>query len=220
MSTVDRVKGWLKENAPMLTVLYENKYVGMAYDRFASLPPKEQKQVLLGVFGGFAALVFGFILVSYWSVWSDSSKARASQKMVNEIQAYQRSMREKLGRLQALQNVSSFGGEGQLRAHLTTVARSAAISPRFIEVVEQGEEQVSGAKVRKASVKLQRMNLTQWVGFLRTLETGQHRLSVVSLKASNDPKLRGYMEVEIGIVAPVLGDAGGDGSLDPTAGGS
>lgn len=209
MSTVDRVKGWLKENAPMLTVLYENKYVGMAYDRFASLPPKEQKQTMIAVFGGFAALVFGYLLLSYLSVWSDSSKAKESQKMVNEIQAYQRTMRDKLGRLQALQSVSSFGGEGQLKAHLTGIARSSAISPRMMEVTEQGEDTLAGAKVRKALVKLQRMTLTQWVGFLRSIETAPQRVSPTSLKAKNDEKLRGYMQVEIGVVAPMLGDSSG-----------
>lgn len=216
MSTVERVKGWVKENAPMLTVLYENKYVGMAYDRFASLPPKEQKQTLLAVIGGFAALVFGYLLVSYLSVWSDSSKAKNSQKMVNEIQAYQRTMREKLARLQAIQSVSSFGGEGQLKAHLTGIARGVSISPRMIEVVEQGEDQMAGAKVRKAQVKLQRMTLSQWVGFVRGLERAPQRVSLVSLKATNDEKLRGYMQVEIGVVAPVLGDGGTE---PPAAGG-
>lgn len=62
-----KFKEWVNENAPMLAVVYNNKYVGMGYDRFASLPAKQQKQTLLGILGGFVFIVVMFLFVPYLS---------------------------------------------------------------------------------------------------------------------------------------------------------
>ena len=40
MDSLEKAKEWVRENVPMLSQVWENKYVGMAYDRFASLPPR------------------------------------------------------------------------------------------------------------------------------------------------------------------------------------
>jgi hypothetical protein len=73
MDRMAKVREWINENAPMLNGVYQNKYVGMAYDRFASLPPSQQKQIMLGVFAGFFALVTGYVFIAYLSLWSVNS---------------------------------------------------------------------------------------------------------------------------------------------------
>src|SRR5437899_1786864 len=75
MDSFSKFKEWVNEHVPMLAVVYENKYVGMAYDRFASLPPKQQRQVMIGVGLGIVAIITGFILSSYLSLWTYSGRA-------------------------------------------------------------------------------------------------------------------------------------------------
>jgi len=202
-----KAKEWINENAPMFAVVYQNKYVGMAYDHFASLPPKQQKQVILGSVGGFFALVFGYLLWSYLSLWSYSSQAKESYTMANLLQQYQKNRRDKSALLQHLDRSAQLAGPGQFKTHLLNQAKSAAISQRMMQVEEKegGEPDTSKSgqdvKIRQATVVMEKINLSQLKSFLNNIEYGPYHLGISSIRISNDDKIRGYMKVELGVVA-------------------
>jgi len=214
MDFTTKAKAWINENAPMLAVVYQNKYVGMAYDRFASFSPKDQKTILMGGFGGVVLLIFSYLFFSYLSLWSGSDKANSAYQMINEVQSFQRQMREKNAQIQSIQGRSPVGGPGKLKQHLLDNAKAAGISPRFAEIEEKpdstsGDEKMADVRMRQATVVLNRINLTQLKSFLTAVELGSTTVSVASVKITNDDKMRGYMKAELGIVAYIL--SSGDG---------
>lgn len=216
MATVDKIKDWLKENAPILTNLYENKYVGMAYDRFASFPPKQQKQIIIGTFGGVVAIITGYLFFSYLSLWSYSGKSQKAYSMVNMLLQYQKQVRDKSGQIAQLERNSQLGNPGQLKQLLTDTAKAATISPRMVEVTEAdagpGDDKGAGdLKLKQATVVLQRVNLLQLKNFLNAVEFGPQNLSVSSVKITNDDKIRGYMRVDLVVVAYLFQSADGGG---------
>jgi len=202
-----KAKEWINENAPMLANVYQNKYVGMGYDHFASLPAKQQKQVILGSLGALFALIFGYLLWSYLSLWSSSSSAKESYAMANLLQQYQKNRRDKSSLLQHLERSSQLAGPGQFKAHLMNQGKSAAISQRMMQVEEkdgaEGDPAKAGqdVKVRQATVVLEKINLSQLKSFLNNIEYGPHQMGISSIRISNDDKIRGYMKVELGVVA-------------------
>jgi hypothetical protein len=203
-----KVKEWVNENAPMLAVVYNNKYVGMGYDRFASLPPKQQKQVLLGTAGGMVGIVVIYLFFSYLSLWSTSGKASSAESMITVLQNYQKQRRDKGSQIQNLEQNGRLAGPGQLKQQLTDDGKNAGISPRLIQVEEKpdsdgGEDAKAShdVKMKRATVTLQRVNLSQLQTFLKNVEFGPFNLSVSSLKITNDSKIRGYMNVDMGVVA-------------------
>ncbi len=217
MDIVTKTKAWINENAPMLAGIYQNKYVGMAYDRFASFSPKEQKTILMAGFGGTVLLVFSYLFFSYVSLWNGSDKAERAYQMVTEVQNFQRQMKEKTAQIQSIQGQSPVAAPGKLKQHLLDNAKAAGISPRFAEIAEKpdtsaGDEKGSDIRMRQATVVLNRINLTQLKSFLSAVELGSNSLSVSSIKITNDEKLRGYMKAELGVVAYVISSAdGGNG---------
>lgn len=204
-----KAKEWINENAPMLAVVYQNKYVGMGYDHFASLPSKQQKQVILGTLGGFFAIIFFYLLWSYISLWSYSSQAKESYSMANLLQQYQKSRRDKSALLQNLEKSSQLSAPGQFKTHLLNQGKAAAISQRMMQVEEKGDAEVKedGAKssqdvkVRQATVTLEKINLNQLKSFLNNIEYGSYQMGISSIRILNDDKIRGYMKVELGVVA-------------------
>jgi len=216
MDFATKAKAWINENAPMLAVVYQNKYVGMAYDRFASFSPKEQKTILVGTFGGIVTLLFLYLFLSYLSLWGGSDKASGAYQMTNEIQNFQRTMREKNAQIQSIQGRSNVAAPGKLKQLLLENAKAAGISPRFAEIEEKadapaGDDKMADIRMRQATVVLNRINLTQLKSFLSAVELGSSSLSVASVKITNDDKLRGYMKVELGVVAYILSGDGGNG---------
>lgn len=210
MDQVSKLKQWVNENAPMLANIYENKYVGMAHDRFASLPPRQQKQLLVGVFSGAVFIVFLYLLFAYLSLWSFSSKTRESASMTNLLLQYQKSRRDKSQQIKFLARNSQLSAPGQFKQHLMDIGRTSSISPRMMKIEEKGEvgtkeDDSKGAqsevKIKTASVTLEKVTLTQLTAFLKNIEYGQFNLQVSSIKISNDSKTRGYMTVELGLVA-------------------
>ena len=210
MINTQKLKDWVNENAPMLATLYQNKYTGMLYDRFASLPTKQQKQVLIGGMGGVLALVVGFLLSLYTALWSDSSKSGGAYAMTNMIQQYQKNLRDKSGQIQQLEMQGQLAQPGQLKDYLLSAARNAGISPRSVAVdekAEQGKEEAGGGKegnqglkIKQANLTIERINLAQLKNFLQGVEFGQYRLEISSLKVSNDDKVRGYMKTELTVL--------------------
>jgi len=202
-----KAKEWINENAPMLANVYQNKYVGMGYDHFASLPAKQQKQVILGSLGAVFALIFGYLLWSYLSLWSYSSSAKESYAMANLLQQYQKNRRDKSSLLQHLERSSQLAGPGQFKAHLMNQGKAAAISQRMMQVEEkdgaEGDPAKVGqdVKVRQATVVMEKINLSQLKSFLNNIEYGPHQMGISSIRISNDDKIRGYMKVELGVVA-------------------
>lgn len=200
-----KIKEWINENAPLLANVYQNKYVGMAYDRFASLPPKQQKQTILGVLGALASLVVGFLLFSYLSLWSSSNQAKDSYAMVNLLLQHQKNKRDKASQIQHLDRNAQLAAPGQFKEHLLNQGRSASISQRMMQVEEKPDtgdsEPGRDVRMRQATVTLDRVNLNQLKGFLQNVEFGPYNLGISSLKITNDDKIRGYMKVEMGVVA-------------------
>ncbi len=217
MDFTSKIKAWINENAPMLSVVYQNKYVGMAYDRFASFNPREQKTIILGSVGGIFLIIFSYLFFSYLSLWGGSEKSERAYQMINEVQNFQRQMREKNAQIQSIQSKSAVGAAGQLKQQLLDNAKSAGISPRFAEIEEKpdaapGDEKSADIRMRQATVILNRINLNQLKAFLASVELGQGSLSVSSIKITNDDKLRGYMKAELGVVAYVISSSdGGNG---------
>ena len=209
MDSLSQVREWINQNAPALAKVYENKYVGMIYDRFASLPPKKQRQVLVGGVAGVGAFVFLILLSFYLSYWGSAGKAQKAESMVNMLMLYQKARRAQEGQIHALERNNLLGTPDALKKHLLDQGRSANISPRMIKAEEKAEsgdpqeESKAGQDVRmkQATVKLERVNLTQLRDFLQGVEFGPYNLSVSSLQISNDDKIRGYMNVELGVVA-------------------
>ena len=208
MDSWRKTKEWINENAPMLAKVYENKYVGMAYDRFGSLPPKQQKQVLLGGVFGFIGVVCLFLFSMYVSLWSTSNKSQQAYSMVNMLLQFQKTRRVQEAQVQVLERNNVLSGENALKDYIMKTAQNANISPRMIRADEKrdaGDAEDPKApqevKMKQASVKLERVNLNQLRLFLQNLEFGNYNLSVSSVKVTNDDKIRGYMNVELGVVA-------------------
>jgi hypothetical protein len=59
----------------------------------------------------------------------------------------------------------------------------------------------SELKIKQATVSIQKVTLTQLVNYLRNVESGQYSLSVSSFKVKNDEKMRGYMNVDLEVMA-------------------
>jgi len=207
MDKINKTKEWIKQNAPMLAVFYENKYVGMAYDRFASLPTIRQRQVILGVFGGVGFIVFGVLLSLYVSVWGEMAKADKAQSMMDMLLKFQKSRRSQEAELQQLEKNRGLGIQDGLRLYLIEQGKLANISPRMIKAEERPEAGPDASKgtsdisIKQASIRLEKINLTQLKDFLRNVEFGSYSLIVSSIQISNDDKVRGYMNVELGVVA-------------------
>lgn len=204
-----RVHNWIMERAPMLANVYQNKYVAMLYDRFASLPPKQQRQVLSGTMLGILLVVSLMLGTSYWTLWNMSSLSKKNSEMISMLMRYQKQRREKSAQIQELEKNKELAPPGQLRQYLINTARTASISPRMIQVDEQDDnvgtapdlKAASEIKVKRAATKLQRINLSQLNSFIQAVEFGQYGLTVSSIRIMNDDKLRGYMNVELGIIA-------------------
>jgi hypothetical protein len=208
MESVTKIKTWIDEKAPGLAIIYQNKYVGMLYDRFASLPPKKQKQLVLGSIAACVAVVSLYLISSYISFWSTSSATQQIYEMNNLVQQYQKYRRDRTDELQVLTRNNSLAAPGQLKQVLLQSAAGVGISPRMIQVEERGEAGVGGkdpkkkeVKIKEATISLQRVNLTQMTNYLKSIEYGNFNLQVSSLKIVNDDKLRGYLNVDCTVMA-------------------
>lgn len=204
-----KVHSWIMERAPMLASAYQNKYVAMLYDRFASLPPEKQRRALAGLGIGILALLTLVLGSSFWTLWSTNAKSRKNGEMTSILMRYQKERRERADEIQELERNRELSADGQLKQFLINIARTSSISPRMIQVEEQNDnigatpDTKASAEivVKRASTKLQRVNLNQLTSFLQAVEFGQYGLTVTSIRIANDDKLRGYMNVEIGILA-------------------
>lgn len=207
MDRMAKAREWINENAPMLNKVYQNKYVGMAYDRFASLLPSQQKQIIMGGIGGIVALIAGYLFLSYVSLWSVSRQVDQSMRMVSLLQQHQKTQRSQTAEMANLERNNQLATPGQLKEHLVRQAQAAKISIRMAKIEETpasaGREEDSKAgdvRMKQATVQLEKVNLTQLAQFLNNVEFGGFNLSVSSIKITNDKKDRGYMNVEMGVV--------------------
>lgn len=193
----------------MLANIYQNKYVAMLYDRFASLPQSKQKQYLMGL--GTSVLLLATLILgsSFWTLWSTQSRSGKNAEMVSVLMKYQKQRREKADQIQELERNKELSANGQLKQYIVNVARNASISQRMVQIDEQADnigsnpdpKASSEIVVKRAATKLQNVNLTQLTNFLQGIEFGQYGLTISSIRIINDEKLRGYMNVEIGILA-------------------
>lgn len=217
MESWNRLKEWIAQNAPMLAVIYENKYVGMLWDRFGSLPPKQQRQVIIGGFLGGIGFVLLVVLTVYLSYWTSAGRADRYKTMINMLVQYQTNRRSQEAQIQTLERNNQLSANDALKQLLIDEAKSANISPRMVkseERAEGGEEESKvgqDVKLKQATVKLEKVNLVQLRAFLQNIEFGPYNLSISSLKIANDEQIRGYMNVELGVVA-YLFQSEGDGT--------
>jgi len=216
MEEVNKPKSLLSEKVPALALLYENKYVGMVYDRFASLPPQKQKQLVFWSIGGSVGLVVLVLLFAYGSLWSTSSSTQDIYSMSNMILQYQKYRRDRSEDLALLTKNTELSSPGQLKSVLLQTSAGAGISPRMIKVEERGEAGVRGDntnkkefKIKESTVEIQRITLTQLTSYLKALEYGKYNLIVSAMKIRNDEKLRGYLNVDLTVSAYLFeGDEG------------
>lgn len=210
---IQKFKSWMNENAPTLTIIYDNKYVGMAYDRFASLPPRQQKQAILGGFGAVVGLFVLYILSAYWSLWGVRSQISDYHSMITLMQQYQKVQRDQGGSDGASSQLNSLARPGAFKDFLVREGQKVNISSRLIKVEEKPDsinpEGEQGIKIRQATVNLERVNLTQLRRFLTAVEFGGQNVSVSSIRIVNETNddLRGYMNVDLGVVAYLLSGA-------------
>ena len=209
MDAIAKVKEWVQQHAPMLSVLFENKYLNMVYDRFGSLPAKEQKLTVMGVALGFVGLISLYLLISYWSLVSQNSKTQNTYSMVNLLLQYQKEKRDKTQQIQDLTRNNQLSAQGALKQSLIDAARSSNISARMVTAEEKPDagpsdddpKASSEIRIKQATVALQRVTLSQLSQYLKALEFGRYNLSVSSIKISNDDKIRGYMNVNLTVIA-------------------
>lgn len=202
------IKNWIEAKAPSLAVLYQNKYVGMFYDRFASLPAKKQKQWVLTIFGITAGSILFYLVWSYWSLWSLTSSTHDIYAMNNMLLQHQKHQRDRGEDLQLLTRNSQLAAPGQLKQYLLQMTATSGISPRLVQVEERAEAAVGGAepnkkdvKMKESSVSMQRVTLSQVINYLKSIEFGIYSLMISSIKMTNDDKLRGYLNVDLTVIA-------------------
>lgn len=209
MEGITKVKAWINEHVPMLSNLYENKYVGMVYDRFASLHPKQQKQVILGALAGILAMIVGYIVASYVQLWSQSGKLQESNEMIALLQQYQKTQRQQSTSIGALERSNRLASPDELKKLVYSYGSSAAISPRMIKVEQKAEatppaggedSKSTDIQVKQATITLEKINLRQLKAFLTNLEFNEPNLAISSVAVKNDDKIRGYMNVVFGVV--------------------
>ena len=193
----------------MLTRIYENKYVGMAYDRFASLPPNQQKKLIFSTIGIGFGVVSIYLLTSYLALWSMSYDSKNATSMGALLQQYQKIRRDKSQEIQSFERNAALSSPGQLKQRLLDIGRTTGISPRMMEATEKNEASArsdegkasSELKIKEASVSLQKVTLPQIVNYLKNIESGQYALKVSSLQIRTDEQLRGYMNVDFQVMA-------------------
>ncbi len=216
MEETNKIKSWINDKAPGLAIIYQNKYAGMTYDRFASLPPKKQKQVVFWTLGGSVGTIVIFLIFSYWSLWNTSTQTQDIYTMNNMILQYQKYRRDRSEDLMSLSRNSQLSAPGQLKQVLLQTAAGAGISPRMIQVEERGEAGVGGSdskkkefKIKESNITIQRITLPQLTNYLKAVEYGNYNLLISSIKILNDDKLRGYLNVDLTIMAYLFeGDEG------------
>lgn len=212
MDNVTKIKDWINEHAPMLNNLYRNKYVGMLYDRFASLPQKSQKNLIYGGISSVGGIVFLYLVFSYYSLWSASQQSAEYRSMANILLQYQKHHRDKAQQIKGLAKNMQLATGGALKQYLTDLSRLASIAPRTISVDEKGEaagkedgvKPGSDVKIKYASVVLSRVNLTQLASYIKNVEFGQYNLGVSSVRIQNDDKIRGLMKAELTVMAYIF----------------
>lgn len=207
MIGVDKAKDWVRENAPLFIGLFENKYLGMLYDRFGSLPATKQKQVILGGGAAIIGILVLHLTYTYVGLWSYHSKTADSMAMISMLRDYQAQEREQSAEMRLLERNAALAGEGNLKAHLNSLAKNAGISPRMIQA-EESNDGGSDLQMKRATVKLQRVTILQLKNFMQGVEFGAYSLEVSSIKIKNDEKIRGYQDIELGVVAYLFAGTG------------
>lgn len=211
MSTKDKIKIWIREQVPMLTLVYENKYVAMASDRFASLPQKTQKHILMGIVLGSFGFVSIFLLVNYIQLYKMNSRAKEASALSTVLVRYQKTLQDKAADLRDIESGGNLNEPGKLKQKLSDLGRFSGISAKLIQADEQGIQTSpplgktgSERRFKKAQVTLEKVTLPQIIKYINSVESSRDALSIASLKINSDEKLRGYMGVVLEVHAQVF----------------
>lgn len=212
MDTTSKIKAWIKEQAPMLTVLFENKYVGMAYDRFGSLPPQQQRRLIFTFVGIVSGMITLYLFINYYSLWSISSRSKDAVAMGALLQNYQKVQRDKSQEIQGFERNAALANPGQLKQRLLDIGRMTGVSPKMMDATERDEASArteeskpsTELKIKQATVSIQKINLTQLVSYLKNVESGDFNLNISKLRVKMDTQMRGYMNVDLEVIATIF----------------
>ena len=106
--------------------------------------------------------------------------------MVGVLKEFQKQQREQSQEIRLIERNSALATPGSFKAALLTQVRLASISPRMA-LAEESQDPNTAApeadkkgdiQMRRATLKLQRINLAQLKAFLQGLEYGQYSLDV------------------------------------------
>lgn len=205
---ITKIKSWVSENLPVLSIVYQNKYVAMIYDRFASLDPKKQKRILLTIFIGVLVLVIGYLISSYIALWHIKSQISKNEEIMHMLVKYQKSQRDQGTEIAGLDKNYELNQPDALKRYILQCTQNAKISQRMIQIEEKptiqpqvDEVKMADIQAKQAMIKLEKITLSQLRSFLSAVEFGYYDLIISSIKVVNDEKIRGYMSVELNIVA-------------------
>ncbi len=208
ISFITKLKSWISENLPVLSVVYQNKYVAMIYDRFASLEPKKQKQIILGILLLTLFIITGYLTSSYISLWRIKNQISKNEKILTMLMKYQKAQRDKSADISGLDKNRQLDQPESLKKYIIQSIQNAKISQRMAQIDEKsdvepqtGEMKSADIKAKQISIKLEKITLSQLKSFLKIVEFGYYDLIISSLKIMNDEKIRGYMNVELNIIA-------------------
>lgn len=212
MTSLGKAKEWINQHFPSLKVFYENKYVGMAYDQFASLPAQKQKQVILSIFGVIFLVVMLLLLSFFLDFYKQSNLVSNSEVMMGMLQDFEKSKRDQDSKLFLLERNSQLQDSNAIKRFIGDQARVLNISPRLVKVEEMppAGDSKDGPSTKQALVKLERVNLSQLMALLQAVEYGSFAVKVGSLRVKNDEKIRGYLHAEFLMEVHFL-QAGGGG---------
>lgn len=211
MSTKDKIKLWIREQVPMLTLVYENKYIAMASDRFASLPPKTQKHILMGMVVGCFGFAVIFLIANYIQLFRINSRAKEASALSTVLIRYQKTLQDKAADLRDIESGSNLNEPGKLKQKLSDLGRFSGISAKLIQANEQGVQTSpssgkagSERRFKKAQITLEKVTLPQIIKYINNVESSRDALSIASLKINSDEKLRGYMGVVLEVHAQLF----------------
>jgi hypothetical protein len=196
----------------MLTLLFENKYVGMAQDRFASLPPLTQKRILMGLVLSVFSAVGVYLTINYIELWQLNTRAKEASALSTVLIRYQKTLQDKASELREVEGGSNLNNPGMLKQRLLDLGRFAGIAPKLIQTDEQGvltvpttgEKTGSERKFQKATVTLEKVTLPQIIKYINSVESSRDALSISGLRIYSDEKLRGYMGLNLEIHAQIF----------------
>ena len=107
---LEKIKDWVQTNVPMLTKIYDNKYVSMLVDRFQSLPNTTQKNFFTGGILILGVVVFGYLGSLFISLWQEYDELASLKNRIQSCLHFQKTYETKASDLTSAEK-DNFGGK-------------------------------------------------------------------------------------------------------------